>query len=396
MARGTTYAMGVPDSGDIEATLLCLRALGVTCNRVDNAVSVVGLADAGYAHPDGPLNCGGSATTMRLLMGAVVGRGQGATLVGDKTLSARPMDRVVRPLSLMGGTFEGRGERVFPPVSVTSPDAVNPIHYELDIASAQLKTAIILAGLNAPKGRTVISGAISSRDHTERLIPQMGGSLVVTDDSIVIEGGGLRGIAHYIPGDVSTAAFFAAAAALLETSRLTINKVCTNPTRTGFFEALSWMGGNISVEESDEWGREPVGDMRVRWAPLKGIEVHEDAVPFLIDEVPLVMLLGCFAEGETVIRGVSELRVKESDRISCAVEGLTRMGADIEVGEDWVRVAGTGKLHGAELEPWGDHRMSMMFTVAALAASGDSLIRGVECESKSFPAFFETINRILR
>ena len=395
-ARGTTFARGVPQNDDIEATMRCLAALGVQCERADDAVSVVGLGDRRYKAPAQPLDCGGSATTMRLLMGAVVARGRGAVFAGDDSLMSRPMDRVAHPMRMMGAGFQGNGDRLYPPVRVTTPENLEPMEYKLEVASGQLKTAIILAGLGVPKGRTVISGAINSRDHTERLVPQMGGSLVVTDDSIIVERSELRGLAHKVPGDVSTAAFFAAAAALLEDSRIQIRSICTNPTRMGFFEALSWMGGDVTVDESALWGREPVGDVTVRSSPLRGIEIHEDAVPFLIDEVPLVMLLGCFAEGQTIVRGVSELRIKESDRISCAVEGLTRMGADIEVGEDWVRVNGTGKLRGAELEPWGDHRMAMMFTIAAMAATGDSVVRDVDCEAKSFPEFYENIQRCLR
>jgi len=396
LARGTTYAKSVPQSTDIEATMRALRLLGVRCERAGDAVSVVGLGHEKYAIPQGPIDCGGSATTFRLLLGALAGRGQGrVTLTGDEFLRSRPMDRVARPLGQMGALIEGCPDRCRPPVTINCPTILSPTDYELPVASAQVKTAILLAGLSAEGGRTVVRGAIHSRDHTERLIPRFGGSLVVTDNAIMVEPGGLSGVAVGVPGDASSAAFMAACAAGLESSRITLRGVNTNPTRTGFFEALSWMGCDVIIEDTDTSEGEPVGDISVRWSPLKGIEVPAEAVPYLIDEVPLLMLLGCLAEGDTVLRGLSELRLKESDRVSCAVEGLTRMGADIEVGEEVVTVGGSARLRGAELDPWGDHRMSMMFTIAALCATGDSLVRGVECEKKSFPAFYSQLQQAL-
>lgn len=396
MARGTTFARNVPSGDDVERTLGSLSALGVTCERVGDAVSVVGLGKGRYLEPAQPLECGGSATTMRLMMGAIAGRGCRATLRGDRSLARRPMDRIILPLRRMGVECTAETDAIYPPVSIVAPDYLEPVDVHLDVASAQVKTALIFAGLNVNKGRTVISGAIGSRDHTERLVPQMGGSLVVTDGSIIVEKSDLEAIAVTIPGDPSSAAFFIAGAALLPNSMITVKSVCTNPTRTGFFEALSWMGGDVEMIEGPASGREPQGDIQVKWAPLKGIEVHKEAIPFLIDEVPLVMVLACFAEGDTTIRGISELRLKETDRIACMVEGLTRMGADLEVGDSHVRIRGGTGLTGAELDPWGDHRMSMAFTLAALAAGGDSTILNVECEAKSCPRFYDKLQGVLK
>jgi 3-phosphoshikimate 1-carboxyvinyltransferase len=395
MARGTTYVKGVPEGEDLLATFRCLAGLGVECNRVKDAASVIGVRER-YAVPKAPLECGGSATTMRLLMGALAGMGTDATLCGDETLSRRPMRRVARLLEPMGAQFEGQGPELNPPVRVVGPRQLHAANLSLDIASAQLKSAAILAALCVPKGRTTIKGAIQSRDHTERLVLQMGGSLVATEDTLVVERGDLQGVAISVPGDPSSAAFFATAATLLEGSRVTLRSVGTNSTRMGFFEALSWMGGDVTVEDSAQFGREPVGNITVRYAQLRGIEIHAEVIPFLIDEIPLLLLLATQAEGETLIHGISELRIKESDRISCSVEGLHRMGAEIDVREDCVRVAGPQSLKGATLEPWGDHRMSMTFTVAALAAAGDSVIRGVECEAKSYPTFYATLEQLLR
>jgi len=395
MARGTTFARGVPDAQDIESTIRCLQGLGVRCQRAADAVSIEGLGRKRYRKPDGPLDCGGSATAMRLLLGAVAGRGAETKLIGTPSLCRRPMDRVIEPLSRMGATFE-TAEGQHAPVTVRPPDGLNAIDYLLPIPSSQVKTALIIAGLNVPKGRTVVRGALGSRDHTERLVPQMGGSLVVSKDSIMVERCDLQAVAFNVPGDPSAAAFFAAGAALLDSSRVELRGVSTNPTRMGFFEALSWMGGDVSIVDDRDSSSEPRGTITVRQAPLRGIEIHAEAVPFLVDEVPLLMLLATMAEGETVIHGISELRLKESDRINCAVEGLTRMGAVMAVDGDTVTIQGGARLKGATLDPWGDHRMSMMFTLAGLAASGDSSVIGVECETKSFPGFFSSLERLLR
>jgi 3-phosphoshikimate 1-carboxyvinyltransferase len=396
LARGTTFVRNVPESDDIACTLRCLDQLGVRCERVDDAVSVDGLDNRKYLQPKEPLNCGGSATTMRLLLGAIAGRGKRSTLVGNESLSRRPMARIAEPLKLMGAETESTGPDAFPPITISPPEALTPIQYELPVASAQVKTALILAGLNAPKGRTVLTGLLQSRDHTERFIPRMGGSLVVTPESIVVEKCPLNGIALTIPGDTSTAAFFGAAAALLPNSDISIRRIGTNPTRMGFFEALSWMGGNLAIVDASDSSREPFGDIAVKHAPLHGIVIHADAIPFLVDEVPLIMLLACCADGDTILHGPQELRVKESDRIACAVEGLTAMGADIMVAEDHIIIRGNRPLHGARLDPWGDHRMSMMFTIAAYAAAGESTILNVDCETKSCPQFDELLQQLLR
>jgi 3-phosphoshikimate 1-carboxyvinyltransferase len=394
LARQTTFVRNVPDCADIASTLRCLEQLGISWQRVGDAVSVVGLGRQRYARPAAALDCGGSATTMRLLMGAVAGRGDVTTFTGDKTLQRRPMDRLLIPLQRMGVSYTCHGVPGYAPVTLSPPDHLTAITYELPVASAQVKTALILAGL-AASGRTILTGKLNSRDHTERFVPRMGGALVATTDAVVIEPSHLEAVATTIPGDASTAAFFAAAASLLPNSSLTLTGVGINPTRMGFFEALSWMGGDVTFTEAHETDREPVGTITVRYAPLKGIEIHRDAIPFLVDEVPLIMLLACHASGNTVLQGTAELHVKESDRIGCAVEGLTRMGANIEVSEEHILIRGVGQLHGTQLDPWHDHRMSMMFTVAAHASVGESVIAGVECESKSCPTFYSLFESLL-
>lgn len=396
MARGTTFAKGVPKGDDLNATLSCLRGLGVRCEQSRDAVSVVGIGRNRFSVPTAPLDCAGSATSFRLLLGAIAAKGQRATLTGDASLRRRPMDRVIEPLGRMGATFDAMEGNRYPPVTIVSPDSLKSIEYELPVASAQVKSAIIMAGLSAGPDRTVIRGAIGSRDHTERMIPRMGGKVVVTRDSIVVEKSDLEAIAVTVPGDPSSAAFFAAAAAVMRNSQVTIRSVSTNPTRTGFFDALTWMGADLKVEEVDDAGPEPYGDVTVKWAPLKGITIDADAVPYLVDEVPLLLMVGAFAEGETLIKGIGELRVKETDRVSAAVEGLSGLGAVVEAGEDWVRVEGGHPLKGGVVDSCGDHRMAMMFTIAAHAIASDSVIRGVQCESKSFPGFFEQFSSLIQ
>ncbi len=396
IARGTTFAKGVPEGDDLSATIRCLRGLGVKCETSRDAVSVVGIGRNRFSIPSQPLDCGGSATSCRLLMGAIAAKGRRATLTGNESLRGRPMDRVIEPLSLMGATFDAAEGNRYPPVTIVSPDSLQSVEYVLPVASAQVKSAIIMAGLSAGPGRTVIRGAIGSRDHTERMIPRMGGNVVVTRDSIVVEKSELNAIACTIPGDPSSAAFLAAAAAVMRGSRVTVHSVSTNPTRTGFLEALTWMGADITVEEKADAGPEPFGDITVKESPLKGITIEADAVPYLIDEVPLLMMVAAFAEGETLIKGIGELRVKETDRVSAAVEGLSRFGAVVEAGDDWIRVEGGHPLKPADVDSCGDHRMAMMFTIAAHTVAGDSLIRGVESESKSFPGFYEQFNGMMQ
>lgn len=396
ISRGTTFAKGFPAGDDLSATIRCLRGLGVKCESSGDAVSVVGVGLNRFSIPKEPLDCGGSATSLRLLLGAIAAKGQRATLTGDESLRGRPMDRVIEPLTLMGATFDAAEGNRYPPVTIVSPETLQSVEYELPVASAQVKSAIIMAGLSAGPDRTVLRGAIGSRDHTERMIPRMGGRVVVTPDSIVVEKSDLDAIAVTIPGDPSSAAFLAAAAAVMRGSRVTIHSVSTNPTRTGFLDALTWMGADVTIDESDDAGPEPFGNVTVKASPLKGITIEADAIPYLIDEVPLLMMVGAFAEGETLIKGIQELRVKETDRVSAAVEGLSRLGAVVEAGDDWIRVEGGHVMKGGVVDSCGDHRMAMMLTIAAHTTAGDSVIRGVECESKSFPGFYDQFCELIK
>ena len=394
LARGTTFVRGVPWGEDIDFTISTLRALGVSVERLEDAISITGIGNNRFRTPEIPLDCQGSGTTFRLLLGLLAGRVDEAILTGNSALRSRPMNRVVDPLRSLGASIEYLEEEGKAPIRIRGVVPLRPGRVELEVSSAQVKTAVILAAMGVKSGRTTIAGAIHSRDHTERLLPRMGGSVVATGNSIVVEPCELSAIAVSIPGDTSTAAVFAAGAALGRDSDLTIVGVGINPSRMGFFEALSWMGTRVDIEETGEDGREPVGTIRIRWAPLKAITVHEEAVPSLVDEVTLLMLLGTQAEGTTEIRGIGELRFKETDRLRCAADGLTSMGANIETGPDWAKIHGPTPLKGAQLNPEEDHRMSMMFTLASHLATGKSRVLEVTCETKSCPNFYEMLESV--
>ncbi len=394
LASGTTFIQGVPRGDDIQATLRCLRHLGITWEQQDDAVRLTGTGPGGYCRPSAPLDCGGSATTMRLMMGLLAGRAD-AVLTGDSSLRRRPMDRVATPLTSLGISFRWLEETGRAPLEVSARSFVTAARVHLELPSAQVKTAVILAALGAREGRTVITGAIHTRDHMERLLPRMGGVVVVSRDSIAVEPGPLHAIALAIPGDPSSAAFIVAAAALAKHSEVTISGMSLNPTRWGFFEALSWMGADIEQESVSTAHPEPAGSVHIRWRPLRAIHVPEEAVPGMVDEIPLLLLLATQADGETRFTGIAELRRKESDRLDTAVTALRSMGAAIDWGEDWAIVRGPTPLRGAVLDPRGDHRMSMMLSLAALTATGTSRVRGVEGEGKSFPGFWELLQRIV-
>jgi 3-phosphoshikimate 1-carboxyvinyltransferase len=394
LASGTTFIQGVPRGDDIQATLRCLSQLGISWEQQEDAVRVTGAGSGGFRKPVATLDCGGSATTMRLMMGLLAGRAD-AVLTGDSSLRRRPMDRVAIPLTSLGVSVRWLEEAGHAPLEVSAPSSVVAARVHLELPSAQVKTAVILAALGADEGHTVITGAIHTRDHMERLLPRMGGVVVVSRDSIAIQPGPLHAIALSIPGDPSSAAFLVAATALAKHSELTVSGISINPTRWGFFEALSWMGAHVEQVSGPTGHPEPVGSVHVRWRPLKAINVPAEAVPGMVDEVPLLFLLATQADGETRFSGISELRRKESDRLDTAVTALRSMGAEIDWGEDWAVVRGPTPLRGAVLDPRGDHRMSMMLSLAALAATGTSQIKGIECEGKSFPGFWELVQRIV-
>ncbi|MFH1529926.1 MAG: 3-phosphoshikimate 1-carboxyvinyltransferase [Pseudomonadota bacterium] len=395
MARGETLIRGLPAGDDVDATCRCLSALGVTVERCDDAARVVGLGRGCFTTPKAPLDCGASASTMRMLMGAVAGRGRAATFTGDETLLRRPMDRVARALAGTGATVTWEDVEGRPPCTVRSAKVPRPQIYALPVPSGQVKTALILAALGAA-GRTEIAGRIDSRDHTERLVPRLGGRLVTSGGRIIVEGGPLEAVAYSLPGDPSSAAFLAAAAALLPGSQVQMPGVLSNPTRTGFFEALRWMGGDVRVTGERDTEGEPVANYEIRHAVLHGIEIPASVIPFMIDEIPILAVLATQARGVTVIHGVGEARLKETDRVAATVEELGKMGAALRAEGDDLVVEGPTPLHGAILDARGDHRTAMSLALAARVARGRSRLSGARAVDKSWPGFFATLDELSR
>jgi 3-phosphoshikimate 1-carboxyvinyltransferase len=397
MASEPVRIEGYLHAADTTSTLDAVRALGalVEVNGADVVVRGTGLREA--REPDGPIDVGNAGTLMRLLPGWLAAQdGRSFTLDGDESIRRRPVDRIVAPLEQMGAECSARDGR-FPPLEVHGA-RLRSISYELEVPSAQVKSCILLAAL-AADGATTVGEPARSRDHTERMLLRAGVAIhrhgrhvtVVNADELLLEP--LR-----IPGDPSSAAFLVAAGVLVPGSRLLIADVGVNWTRTGFLRIVRRMRGIVLGDLEDETGEliaaEPVSDLDVAHGALEGTVVEADEVPLAIDELPLVALLGCFAEGETVVHGAQELRVKESDRIAGVVEGLRGLGADIEATHDGFAVRGTGGLAGGTLEARGDHRMAMLGAVAGLASRDGVEVVGMDAAAVSYPGFVEDVARL--
>jgi 3-phosphoshikimate 1-carboxyvinyltransferase len=392
LASGTTVVRGYSPAGDCASTLAAIRSVGARVVSDGDEVRIEGWGARGPAGAHAPVDCGRSGTTMRLLCGALAPFPIDVTLTGDPQLLARPMDRVAAPLRTMGARVAtADGGR--PPVGLRG-GGLRGIDYAMPVASAQVKSAVLLAGLGA-SGPTTVREPVPTRDHTERLLAAMG-ARVTTDErgtgrSVAVEPGSLAGVEVTVPGDVSSAAPLVAAAALVPGSDLTVAGVGLNPTRAGLLAVLSGMGAWIETETTSDVGGEPLGDVRVRHAPLQAASVGASDVPAMVDELPLLGLLATQAEGVSRVRGADELRVKESDRIAVLVAGLRALGADVEELPDGFVVAGPTPLTGGDLDSAGDHRMAMVFAVAALIAHGPVRVRGMESVGDSFPGFLAAL-----
>ncbi len=324
-------------------------------------------------------------------MGVLAGRNIEATLTGDHSLVKRPMKRVSEPLRLMGAQFKLTNDN-FAPLTVIG-GKIHGIEYSLKIASAQIKTAIMMAAVTA-EGVTKLSGEIGSRDHTERLLPHFGCQVQTSATEIRIVGGQtLKGNTLQVPGDPSTAAFWIGAASLIPGAELEMKNISLNPTRTGFIEVLKRMGADIETELTTEHP-EPVGTVRVKYAPLKGIAVSKEEIPSLIDEVPLLAVLATQASGITTVHGAEELRVKESDRLEAVAVNLRAMGCEIEVYDDGFKIEGKQNLKGADIQSYHDHRIAMAFSIAALVSDGETHVHDAECVSISYPGFYEHLKEL--
>ena len=380
-------------AGDTLATAGVLQALGVRLevDEAGEAVTVGGVGLAGLRPAEGTLDAGNSGTTVRLMAGLLAGQEGEFTLDGDESLRTRPMDRVVQPLAVMGVQVAAREGR-FLPLTVHG-GRVRAIAYELPVASAQVKSCVLFAGLHA-NGETTVIERLASRDHTERMLRAAGATVEARGADITVGGRPHLSLERVtVPGDLSSAAYLVAAAALVPGSDLVIEGLGLNPTRLGFFEVLRRMGGDVAwqVEGGEEAAAsgpagEPWGSLRVRHAPLHGVRVAPDEVPLLIDEVPLVALLGTAADGETEVEGAGELRVKESDRLAATAELLGGLGGRVEVRRDGLRVTASS-LAGGDVESHGDHRLALMAAVAGLASRDGVTVHGFEAADVSFPGF---------
>ena len=395
LAEGPSEITRFSAAADCRSTLDCFSRLGVKIEIEGDQVRIAGLGLEGLRRPRRTLDAGNSGSTMRMMAGILAGQEFKSTIDGDASLRRRPMRRVIDPLTQMGARIHAH-DAGFPPLKIEGT-RLSPIDYALPVPSAQVKSAVLLAGLFAD-GVTSVTEPIRTRDHTELALAEFGAQLDHQGRTIRIHGRPrLKGRTLAVPGDLSSAVFFLAAAMVLAESSLVIHNVGLNPTRSAVLDVLGSMGAPVSIISIRSEHGELVGDLSVHHEPLKGGTIEGDVIAQLIDELPAIAVLGPYTEQGIEIRNAAELRVKESDRIAVLVENLRRMGAKVEELPDGLRVAGrsAGRLHGAEIEPHGDHRMVMAFAVAALGAEGETTIRDAECAGVSYPQFFSTLERLV-
>lgn len=393
LAEGMTEVSGFLQGEDNLATLNAFRAMGVAIEGPDTAgkVRIHGVGLNGLKEPDKALDLGNSGTSMRLLAGLLSGQKFNSVLTGDKSLNTRPMRRVTVPLTSMGAVIESTKDAT-PPLHIHASKALNSIQFEMKVASAQVKSSLLLAGLYA-EGETCVTEPAPTRDHTERMLEGFGYSVNRDGSTVCINGGGhLRATKIDVPADISSAAFFMVGASIAAGSDITLQHVGINPTRIGVMNILKTMGANISINNEQLVGGEPVADIRVQSAELHGIEIPEDQVPLAIDEFPAIFIAAACAQGKTVLTGARELRVKESDRIQVMADGLVTLGVDAVATDDGMIIQG-GQIQAGEVDSHGDHRIAMAFAMAALRAEGPITITDCENVNTSFPGFAEIASK---
>ena len=386
LAEGTTEVTGFLNGEDCLATITAFRQMGVEIDGpAGGNVTIHGVGLHGLKAPSAALDMGNSGTAMRLLTGIMAGQAFDSILTGDASLSTRPMRRITLPLEKMGATIT-TGENGTPPLAIKGGDALKGIHYDLPVASAQVKSCVLLAGLYAA-GETSVTEPAVTRDHTERMLRGFGYDVLTESNHMSLRGGGkLTACKIDVPADISSAAFFMVGASIAQGSDLTLEHVGVNPTRTGVIDILKLMGADITLSNEKEVGGEPVADIRIRSAQLKGINIPEELVPLAIDEFPSLFVAASFAEGKTVLTGAEELRVKESDRIQVMADGLIQCGVDATPTPDGIIINGGGFSSG-EVDSHGDHRIAMSFAMAGLCASDSIIIHDCENVDTSFPDF---------
>ncbi|MGT2548256.1 3-phosphoshikimate 1-carboxyvinyltransferase [Streptococcus milleri] len=394
LAKGVTTIHDILRGEDVLSTMQVFRDLGVQIDDDGNVVTIHGVGFAGLKAPTNTLNMGNSGTSMRLISGVLAGQDFAATMVGDDSLSKRPMDRVTIPLRQMGVQIAGQTNRDLLPLTIHGNKTLQPIHYTLPVASAQVKSALIFAALQA-RGESVILEKEMTRNHTEDMIEQFGGQIFINDKEIRIQGGQeFIGQNVVIPGDISSAAFWLVAGLIVPNSKIILKNVGINETRTGILDVIQAMGGKLSVADVDNIAKSAT--MTVETSELVGIEISGEIIPRLIDELPIIALLATQAKGQTVIRDAEELKVKETDRIQVVADTLNSMGADITPTEDGMIIKGKSPLHGAKVNTFGDHRIGMMSAIAALLVNDDQVeLERAEAINTSYPNFFDDLEDLL-
>lgn len=394
LATGETKVYDILRGEDVLSTIQVFRDLGVSIQDDGDVIRIQGVGFQGLQVPTAPLDMGNSGTSIRLISGVLAGQDFSVTMVGDDSLSKRPMDRVAIPLRLMGVDIAGQGECDCPPLHEKGTHQLQPIHYRLPVASAQVKSALIFAALQA-EGESTIIEKEKTRDHTEDMIRQFGGEIQVDGKTIRIKGGQeFQGKEVIVPGDISSAAFWLVAGLILPESMIKIENVGINQTRTGILDVIQEMGGDLTVEDRDE--KAVSASLTVKTSSLKGIRIDGELIPRLIDELPIIALLATQANGQTVIADAEELRVKETDRIQVVADSLNAMGANVVPTEDGMIITGPTPLHGADLETFGDHRIGMMAAIAALLVrDGNVVLDRAEAINTSYPSFFEDLETLL-
>lgn len=394
LAKGVTTVHDILRGEDVLSTMQVFRDLGVQIEEDGNVVTIHGVGFAGLQAPTNKLNMGNSGTSIRLISGVLAGQDFVTEMFGDDSLSKRPMDRITIPLRQMGVQIAGRTERDLPPLTIHGNKNLQPIHYTLPVASAQVKSALIFAALQA-QGESVIVEKEMTRNHTEDMIKQFGGQISVNGKEIRVQGGQeFTGQNVLVPGDISSAAFWIVAGLIVPNSKIILENVGINETRTGILDVVKAMGGNINLSNVDNIAKSAT--ITIETSELVGTEIGGEIIPRLIDELPIIALLATQAKGQTVIRDAEELKVKETDRIQVVADALNSMGADITPTEDGIIIKGKTSLHGAKVHTFGDHRIGMMTAIAALLVKdGQVELERAEAINTSYPNFFDDLEDLL-
>ncbi|MFC5559657.1 3-phosphoshikimate 1-carboxyvinyltransferase [Ureibacillus thermophilus] len=395
IAKGKTTVTGFLHGEDCLSTIDCFRKLGVDIFVDGTNVEINSPGMDGWQEPKEVLYTGNSGTTTRLMLGILAGTNFHSVMTGDASIGKRPMDRVTKPLRQMGALISGREGGKYTPLAIQGT-SLKAIDYTMPVASAQVKSAILLAGLKA-EGTTIVREKEISRDHTERMLKQFGANIEVKDGVISIEGRQeLYGTHIDVPGDISSAAFFLVAGAIVQNSEVVLKNVGINPTRAGIIEVMEQMGANLTINQEKTEAAEPTATITVRTSYLKGTTIEGEIIPRLIDEIPIIALLATQAEGTTIIRDAEELKVKETDRIAAVVTELEKLGADITATDDGMIINGPTSLKGAKLNTYGDHRIGMMAAIASLITDSPVEIDDADCIAVSYPTFFEHLDSLIK